>query len=289
MAVISDIAEIADIHPGNKKEVARRLAIWALAKDYAKAGLDPNGPTYAGHSIDGQSIRVRFDHAKGLASRDGKSLTHFEVAAADGVFVPAEARLDGETVVVKSDKVAEPKQVRFAWSKLAMPNLMNAEKLQATAFHSHWPVDPDLGENLAKGCSFESSDPNPWGWNTGLTDGNWGLSAPTCFATGVSEAFPKHVTIDLKKPMPVNQIRMGVPPVGSTKTVVVSISNDGKEFKDVGSHAFGQSKAEHKVITFPEADAQYVRLTYKDFHSAEVGGFSKFFGFTSEVEVYRSK
>lgn len=290
MAVISDIAEIPDIHPANKKEVARRLALWALARDYGESEIDPSGPTYASHKAEGKAIRVRFEHTKGgLQSRDGKPLSNFEIAAADGVFVAAEAKIDGDSVIVSSDKVAAPKQVRFAWSKLAMPNLMNGDKLQATAFHTHWPVDPDLGANLAKGCEFVSSDPNPWGWNVGLTDGNWGNAAPQCFGTGTSDAFPKHVTIDLKSSMEINQVRFGVPNIGSTKTVAIAVSKDGKNFEEVGSHVFGQGKADRSAAVFSETTARYVRLTYKDFHSTETGGFSKFFGFTSEVEVYRTK
>lgn len=289
MVVITDIAEIPDIHPANKKEVARRLALWALAKDYGKKELDPNSPTYDSHQVEGQSIRVRFDHAKGLASRDGKPLTHFEVAAVDGVFVPAQAKIDGQTVIVSSDKVTSPKQVRFAWSKLAMPNLMNAEKLPATAFHTHWPIDPDLGDNLAKGCSFVSSDQNAWGWNVGLTDGHWGNAAPQCFATGISDSFPKHVTIELKQPTDINMVRYGVPNIGSTKTVSVSISVDGKNFSEVGSHAFGQGKAQRAAAVFNATSTRFVRLTFKDFHAAEIGSYSKFFGFLSEVEVYKTK
>lgn len=289
MAVITDIAEIPDIHPAHKQEVARRLALWALAKDYGKSDIDPSGPTYASHKVDGASVRVRFEHTHGgLASRDGKALTHFEVAGVDGAFVPAEAQIDGDTVVVKSIKVASPKQVRFAWSKLAMPNLMNGDKLQATAFHTHWPVDPDLGDNLAKGCTFTASDPNAWGWNMGLTDGVWGNAAPQCFATGIADAFPKSVTIDLKKAQEINLIRYGVPNIGSTKTVAVEIG-DGKSFAEVGSHSFGQGKAERATASFKPVSARYVRLTFKDYHQAETGNYSKFFGFLSEVEVYHSK
>ena len=290
MAVITDIAEIQDIHPAHKQEVARRLALWALAKDYGKKEIDPSGPTYASHKLDGSVIRVRFDHTHGgLATRDGKDVSHFEVAGSDGLFVPANAKIDGDAVVVHSDKVVQPKQVRFAWSKLAMPNLMNGDKLQAAAFHTHWPVDPDLGENLAKDCKFTSSDPNAWGWNAGLTDGNWGNAAPQCFATGMTDSFPKHVTIDLKKPIEINQVRYGVPNIGSTKTVAISISEDGKSFTEVGQHAFVQGKAERATAAFKDAKAQYVRLTFKDYHQAETGNYSKFFGFISEVEVYRTK
>jgi sialate O-acetylesterase len=289
MAVISDIAEIPDIHPGNKKEVARRLALWALAKDYGVSSIDPSSPTYASHKLEGSKIRVQFDHAKGLVARDGQPLTHFEIAGADGMFVAAEATIEGESVVVHSPQVSQPKQVRFAWSKLAMPNLSNAEKLPAAAFHTHWPIDPDLGPNIAKDCSFESSDPNVWGWHLGLTDGNWGNAAPQCFATGISEVFPKHVTIDLKKAQPINQVRYGVPDIGSTKTLAVSISEDGKQFKEVGSHQFGQRKAERAAVVFPTAPVRYVRLIYKDYHADQVGSYSKYFGFTSEVEVYNTK
>ncbi len=177
MAVITDLGEIPDIHPAQKKEVARRLALWALAKDYGMKDIDPSGPTYASHKVDGNAIQVRFDHTRGgLMTRDGKAPSHFEVAGVDGQFVPATAKLAGaDSVIVSSDKVPAPKQVRFAWSKLAIPNLANGDKLQATAFHTHWPVDPDLGDNLAKNCSFQSSDANPWGWDVGLTDGVWAM------------------------------------------------------------------------------------------------------------------
>lgn len=290
MAVITDIAELQDIHPGKKKEVARRLALWALSRDYGKKEIDPSSPTLATMKIEGSSIRVRFDHAKGgLSSSDGKPLSHFEIAGADGMFVAADAKIDGESVVVTATKVTEPKQVRFAWNKLATHNLINGQRLPATAFHTHWPIDPDLGDNLAKSCSFSSSDQNTWGWHIGLTDGNWGNAAPQCFATGISETFPKHVTIDLKKSMEINQVRYGVPNVGSTKSVAVSISEDGTNFTEVGSHQFGQGKAERAAAIFKNAKAQFIRLTYKDYHQAESGGYSKYFAFTSEVEVYRSK
>ncbi len=59
-----------------------------------------------------------------------------------------------------------------------MPNLMDKDGLPACSFHTHWPVDNDLGKNHALNCSFKTTDPNIWGWNTGLTDGNWGNDAP---------------------------------------------------------------------------------------------------------------
>jgi sialate O-acetylesterase len=71
-----------------------------------------------------------------LASRDGKDLTWFEIAAADKAFVKAQAKIEGETVVVSSEKVAQPTAVRFGWNELAEPNFMNKEGLPASPFRT---------------------------------------------------------------------------------------------------------------------------------------------------------
>ncbi|TWU20141.1 F5/8 type C domain protein [Novipirellula galeiformis] len=290
MSVITDIAELKDIHPQHKKEVARRLSLWALADTYDQVGIDPSGPLYENHKVDGATIRVTFNHAdSGLASRGRKPLTDFEIAGIDGNFHPATATIDGNQIVVQSANVPEPKAVRFGWNKLAMPNLMDKDGLPACSFHTHWPIDPSLGDNVALGCTWESSDPNVSGWNTGLTDGVWGNRSPECFATGKSEEFPKSVTIDLKKPQPINLVRFGVPDVGSTKTVAISVSHDGKTFQEVGSHSFGQGKAERAVASFDDTEAKYVRLTFQDHHAPLAGGYSNAYAFTSEVEVYQAK
>lgn len=290
MAVISDIGEIPDIHPAHKKEVARRLSLWALAKDYGRSDIDPNGPLYTSHAIEGGAIRVKFEHAKnGLASRDGKPLTTFEIAGRDGIFQPAEAKIEGDSLLVSAAKVPQPRRVRFAWSKLAIPNLMNKDGLTACAFHTHWPVDPDLGDNFAKGCTWESSDKNTYGWDTGLTDGSLAPSPPNCYATSNTEQFPKHVTIDLKQPRTINLVRVAVPEIGSTKTIAVSISSDGTTFREVGRHVFPLGKAELAAVSFPDAEAQFIRLTYLDHHAQLAGNFPNTFAFTSEVEAYRVK
>ena len=288
MAVISDIGEVPDIHPAKKKEVARRLSLWALSQTYGRSEIDPNGPLYASHSIEGAAIRVKFDHATGgLAARDGKALTHFEIAGRDGLFQPAEAKIDGDSVVLTSAKVPQPRRARFAWSKLAIANLMNKDGLPATAFHTHWPVDPDLGDNFAKGCTWTSSDKNTYGWDTGLTDGSWASFAPNCYATSNTEKFPKHVTIDLKQPRTLNLILVGAPEIGSTKTVAISVSTDGQTFREVGKHVFPLAKATRASISFPDTEAQYIRLTYLDHHAQMAGNFPNTFAFTSEVEAYR--
>lgn len=137
MAVINDIGDVNDIHPKNKQEAGRRLALIALANDYGRKDLVFSGPVYREHAVDGPRIRLKFDHTGGgLASRDGKPLTWFEVAGADGKFVAAEAAIDGKDVIVSAAGVAEPKSARYAWSQIAEPNLMNKEGLPAGAFRT---------------------------------------------------------------------------------------------------------------------------------------------------------
>jgi sialate O-acetylesterase len=141
MAVITDlVGNLKDIHPKNKLDVGNRLALWALAKDYGKTDLVHSGPLYKSMKIAGGKIHLSFAHVDGgLKSRDGKPLTEFEIAGADGKFVPAEATIDGSTVVVQAKTVALPTQVRFGWRNEANPNLVNKEGLPASPFQTnHW-------------------------------------------------------------------------------------------------------------------------------------------------------
>ncbi|QDU58713.1 sialate O-acetylesterase [Aeoliella mucimassa] len=137
MAVTNDIGNVSDIHPRNKVDVGERLAAWALANTYGKEDLVYSGPLYSYTEIDGNEARVHFDHVDGgLASRDGEPLTWFSLAGSDREFHPAEARIEGDTVVVTSPDVPAPVAVRFAWSDTAEPNLMNKAGLPASSFRS---------------------------------------------------------------------------------------------------------------------------------------------------------
>jgi sialate O-acetylesterase len=139
MAVTTDLVEnIKDIHPRQKFEVGNRLALWALAKDYGKQDLVYSGPLYKSMKVEGSKIRLSFAHVGGgLKSRDGKPLAEFEVAGADDKFIPAEATIDGATVVVQAQEVTAPTQARFGWRNEANPNLINAEGLPASPFQSN--------------------------------------------------------------------------------------------------------------------------------------------------------
>ncbi|HEX3998425.1 MAG TPA: sialate O-acetylesterase [Pirellulales bacterium] len=137
-----DIGELKNIHPKNKQEVGRRLAMWALAKVYGE-NVEYSGPIYKSMEIDGDKIKISFDHLDGgLKSRDGKPLTEFTITGPDGKFQPAKAEIEGSTVVVESDKVSNPVAVRFAFHDTAQPNLESKEGLPAVPFRTDSGLPP---------------------------------------------------------------------------------------------------------------------------------------------------
>ncbi len=146
MAVINDIADLKDIHPANKQEVGRRLALLALAKTYGRHDVVCSGPVFRALSIEGDKLRVELDQTgERLASRDGQPLTWFEIIDADeGGFVKADARIDGSSILLSSPEVKRPVAMRFAWSMLAEPNLVNSAGLPAGAFRAGTVPKRDL-------------------------------------------------------------------------------------------------------------------------------------------------
>ncbi|WP_442507466.1 sialate O-acetylesterase [Novipirellula sp. SH528] len=142
MAVTMDIGNETNIHPKPKKPVGERLARLALRRTYGKSDLVDSGPVYRSMKIQDGQIRLSFDHVgSGLASRDGKQLTHFTIAGEDKEFVPAEATIDEDTIIVRSEQVAAPAAVRFGWGNADLPNLSNQEGLPASSFRTDtWTV-----------------------------------------------------------------------------------------------------------------------------------------------------
>ena len=140
MAVIIDLGEAADIHPKNKQDVGKRLALWALAKTYDK-DVVYSGPIYKSMQRKDKEIVLHFDHiGGGLVAKDGGPLKGFAVAGQDQRFVWADARIEGDTVVVGSDKVTEPIAVRYAWADNPVCNLYNKAGLPASPFRTDtWP------------------------------------------------------------------------------------------------------------------------------------------------------
>lgn len=140
MAVTMDIGSPTDIHPLNKQDVADRLSRWALAKTYGQTDVVHSGPLLLRHEIDGNTVRLTFAHADGLKTRDGNAPSHFMVAGADRVFHPADAVIDGTTVVVRNADVGAPVAVRYAFGASDAPNLCNGAGLPAPSFRTDdWP------------------------------------------------------------------------------------------------------------------------------------------------------
>lgn len=146
MVVVNDIGEADDIHPGNKQEVGRRLALLALARVHGE-DVVCEGPRFREMTVEGDAIRVSFDHAEGLTTRDGEAPTHFEIAGENSGYRPAVAKLDGQTVVLRGEGIETPTAMRFGWHKLAVPNLVNGAGLPTSAFRSgELPRADHLGE-----------------------------------------------------------------------------------------------------------------------------------------------
>jgi sialate O-acetylesterase len=143
MSVGIDIGEEDNIHPKNKQEVGRRLALVALSKTYGRPGEDL-GPEYESIAPEGGAIRVKFSHlGGGLVAKGGGPLHYFTIAGADHKFVFADAKIDGETVLVSSPEVPKPVAVRYAWaSNPEGANLYNKAGLPAAPFRSDGPITP---------------------------------------------------------------------------------------------------------------------------------------------------
>jgi sialate O-acetylesterase len=137
MAVTIDIGEWNDIHPKNKEDVGNRLALAARKLAYGDKDVVYSGPIYQGMEIDGDKIIISFTNTgRGLVAK-GPKLKCFAIAGADKKFVWADAGIEGHKVVVSSDKVVNPKAVRYAWADNPEgANLYNKEGLPASPFRT---------------------------------------------------------------------------------------------------------------------------------------------------------
>lgn len=135
MAVTIDIGEEKDIHPKNKQEVGRRLALIALNKIYGK-NIGYSGPVYNSHIIDGNDIIISFLHNEGLKTINNQVLKGFSIAGDDKQFYWADARIEGNKVIVSSEKVSSPVAVRYGWANNPEVNLYNRDNLPASPFRT---------------------------------------------------------------------------------------------------------------------------------------------------------
>ena len=138
MAVTIDLGEWNDIHPGNKKPIGDRLALAAQKIAYNDDDVVYSGPVYTSATVDGNKVSLHFNHVGGgLISKDGEPLKWFAIAGYDKEFVWAEAKIEGDKVVVWSEEVSHPAYVRYAWAdNPAGVNFYNQEGLPASPFEA---------------------------------------------------------------------------------------------------------------------------------------------------------
>lgn len=143
LAVITDVGEQNDIHPQKKEPVGARLALAARAIAYGEK-IEHSGPVFEQMAVkDGKAV-LKLTHVGGGLVAKGGDLKGFTIAGDDRKFVNAEARIEGDAVVVWSDKVPKPAAVRFGWANYPVVNLWNKAGLPATPFRTDdFPVTTD--------------------------------------------------------------------------------------------------------------------------------------------------
>ena len=135
MATIIDIGDANNIHPQNKQDVGHRLALAALKKEYGQT-IEGSGPMMQNVMLQGHQIRVHFSHALGLKTSDGASPRGFAITADGKTWVWASARIEGDSVVLSSDAILSPTQVRYGWAENPDVNLYNSANLPAVPFRT---------------------------------------------------------------------------------------------------------------------------------------------------------
>lgn len=133
MAVSSDCGDSLDVHPLRKQPVGQRLARWALNKTYGES-ITPSGPIYKGVVRSADALIVSFDYADNLCTSDGKQPSTFEIAEEEGMYYPATAVIEGNTVRLTSPEVKNPRYVRYGWQPFTRANLINGDALPASTF-----------------------------------------------------------------------------------------------------------------------------------------------------------
>jgi sialate O-acetylesterase len=133
MAVTSDHGLPDDVHPREKREIGRRLALVARAKVYGEK-IEFTGPQPVTATASGAEVEIVFTHAAGLKTSDGKNANSFELAGDDGIFHPAAATLAGEKILMAAPEVNSPRRVRYGWQPFSDGKLVNGDGLPASTF-----------------------------------------------------------------------------------------------------------------------------------------------------------
>lgn len=141
MVVSTDYGDSLDIHPRNKEVIGKRLSLWALKNQYGKNSVVTSGPVYQSMKVESNKIVILFKYADGINASSKAPLQEFLIAGDDQQFVPAQAIIKGNTVIVWNNDISKPVAVRFNWSKVPVAELYNKAGLPATPFRTDsWPV-----------------------------------------------------------------------------------------------------------------------------------------------------
>lgn len=136
MAVVLDLGEENSIHPANKEQAGKRLALLALANTYGMKGFGAASPMYKSIAISGGTATITFDNAGNGLTSFGKELANFEIAGSNKTFYPAKAVISGSSVSLSSPMVKEPVAVRYAFKDFVVGDLFNTEGLPASSFRT---------------------------------------------------------------------------------------------------------------------------------------------------------
>jgi sialate O-acetylesterase len=139
MAIAIDLGEEKDIHPKNKQDVGKRLALWALGDIYGQKVNSTSGPIPESNVVRGQEIRVTFLHADGGLKSKEADLKGFVICGPDKVWKPAKARIEGNVIVASNPEVTSPVALRYSWASWPDGNLVNGFDLPASPFRTDAP------------------------------------------------------------------------------------------------------------------------------------------------------
>jgi lysophospholipase L1-like esterase len=200
MAVTIDIGEARDIHPKNKQEVGRRLSLWALGSVYGGKGAI-SGPRFTGSTVKDGTVVLAFSHTDGGLVFKGAP-KGFVIAGEDQKWTEAEARIEGDTVVVSSPAVARPVAVRYAWHEMPPCTLWNGAGLPASPFRTDvWELTSFVGaaqrvkvacvgDSITAGVGAKDRQRGPYPaqlqglLGTGYEVRNFGVSGSTLLRSG---------------------------------------------------------------------------------------------------------
>lgn len=231
MAVTLDLVDnIKDIHPINKVDVGKRLALWALGKTYNKPVESFSGPLFKEMEIRKNKVLIRFLHADGGLKITGKGDNQFSIAGADRIFYPANVTIDGDQIIVSSPDVKKPQSVRYAFTNTSHATLYNGKGLPASSFRTD---DWEIIHNTVLLRSF--NDP----------------AAKSVFYTLTTDARESEIKYDFDKMPSQNSPRYLTPLAINQKAVLyATISRDGILSGNGNRWNLTHNKAKGAVVNF---------------------------------------